>query len=85
MQTLFDAQLLEELKEEVERSACPECGQRVFIHNLQDLKSFIPEIRRGNFGCISVWCSDMGHWTGHLSDCKADRETAGTIGRTLEL
>ncbi len=69
MKTLFDDQLMDELKAEVERRRCPECGAHVFIHNLQDFTTFIGEMQRGNFGVVGVYCSDMGHWAGYLHEC----------------
>ncbi|MDP1710878.1 MAG: hypothetical protein Q8K86_00270 [Candidatus Nanopelagicaceae bacterium] len=69
MKTLFDDQLLDELKAEVERRRCPKCGAPIFIHNLQDFTTFIEEMRRGNFGVVGVYCSDMGHWAGYLHEC----------------
>ena len=45
----------------VAAARCPECGDNIFIPSV---------IKMGMTEDPIVWCRDMGHWTGNLSECK---------------
>ena len=52
------------LKQQVDAARCPVCGSGVFHPSLAD------RFGGDNGDDIQVWCRDMGHWIGFLSDCK---------------
>ena len=45
----------------VPKSRCPQCKSSVFISRAQ---------HQNNPNDPIVWCKDMGHWTGRLSECE---------------
>lgn len=54
----------------LEHAKCPKCGERVFMpagywQKYTDGRWVSPENP-------VVWCRDMGHWYGQLSDCSQD-------------
>lgn len=47
------------------RVRCPKCGSKVLVPSFT-----LADPMSGNDADIpEVWCSDMGHWAGKLSEC----------------
>jgi len=46
---------------QIDKARCPQCGDRVFVPSLR----MPPDNPEDPF----VWCRDMGHWEGRLSEC----------------
>jgi len=49
-----------------ENARCPKCGDEVFFPSMGE-KEADP----------IMWCKDMGHWVGRLSECKRETPTQG--------
>jgi len=54
-----------DLLRRLDNSRCPKCGDEVFI-----VKKGFQEEYGGTREDPIVFCRDMGHWVGRLSDCK---------------
>ena len=52
------------LVDKINTARCPVCGSGVFRPSLAD------RFGGDNGDDIQVWCRDMAHWIGFLSDCK---------------
>ena len=61
--------------EKVKFCICPECGDRVFI----PLEGWQKEYGGTSEDPI-VFCHDMGHWVGHLSNCEIKGKMAFIAG-----
>jgi len=50
----------------IEKARCPRCNEKVILP-----RKALRDVCGGDNSPEDplVWCSDMGHWAGYLSDC----------------
>lgn len=60
----------------IDRARCPQCGDMVFVPSVRlppdDLTDPV------------VWCRDMGHWQGRLSECDNAEAHGRAVASTVQ-
>jgi len=64
-------------QDKIRRAKCPKCGSRVVWGPIIQQ----PDEWRGD---PIVWCTDMGHWAGHLRECVIEPKPAEPKNELLE-
>jgi len=57
---------MKKLDERIKDARCPDCGRKVFV----------PSVSQPSDDPV-VWCRDMGHWAGKLSECEMHETEPG--------